>query len=216
MRTIEEKREYQRQWRAKNKERLTKKNKIYHLAHKDEAKERSRQWKISHKHPCAKCGQPCDYRNKTCQTCYRKWVNLPKRYCLKCGSELGYHNRSGFCKRCGLLKALADGTIVRQKGEHHPNWKGGQRITKDGYIMVYQPEHPNAIKNYILEHRLIAEQTIGRLLKKSEIVHHLNGIRTDNRPSNLAVVTPKTHSNRTFIKQLQQRIRELEQLHLTL
>ncbi len=100
------------------------------------------------------------------------------------------------------------------KGEHHPNWKGGRRITKDGYIMVYQPKHPHAIHRYILEHRLIMEKKLGRLLKRSDIVHHLNGIRTDNRPENLVAVTPKSHGTRTFIQALQARIRELEQLHI--
>lgn len=214
MRTTEQLREYQRQWREKNRERITEKNKAYHLAHRDEIRERSRQWKITHKHPCAKCGQPCDFRYKTCQTCYRKWVNLPKRYCIKCSSALGYYNKSGFCKKCGLLKALKDGTIVRLKGEHHPNWQGGRRITKDGYIMIYQPDHPNASHRYILEHRIVLERKLGRLLERNEIGHHLNGIRDDNRPENLVALIPKEHSTKTLLQELQRRIRELEQLHL--
>lgn len=103
------------------------------------------------------------------------------------------------------------------EGEKHPRWRGGRRHHACGYILVNMPEHPNRHKNkMVFEHRLVMEKRIGRLLKREEIVHHLNGIKDDNREENLVIVTNKKHERWTLVKALQSRIRELEQLHLPL
>lgn len=73
------------------------------------------------------------------------------------------------------------------------NWKGGRKITSSGYVQIYKPNHPNAVKRFILEHRYVMEQKIGRLLKETEIVHHLNNIKDDNRPENLIIVSRENH-----------------------
>jgi len=99
------------------------------------------------------------------------------------------------------------------------NWKGGKSLSTQGYINVYvrpdDPFYPMASKNnYVLEHRLVMARHLSRCLKRSEVVHHLNAIKSDNRIENLALTTFKAHPYVTFITQLQARIRELEQLHL--
>lgn len=72
-------------------------------------------------------------------------------------------------------------------GAGHPEWKGGRNIDKDGYVLIYTPEHPGRRTHtrYVLEHRLVMEKMLGRTLRKAEVVHHKNGNKQDNRPENL-------------------------------
>jgi hypothetical protein len=49
------------------------------------------------------------------------------------------------------------------------------------------------VRQYKLEHRLIVEASIGRLLTADEQVHHINGDKLDNRLENLLIVGPSEH-----------------------
>ena len=88
----------------------------------------------------------------------------------------------GHTRSCGCLgREMLDS----QHGSKHPNWKGG-RHTKDGYVYIHKPTHPNAHKSgYIMEHRIVMEEKLGRYLCSTESVHHRNGVKSDNRPENL-------------------------------
>lgn len=77
----------------------------------------------------------------------------------------------------------------RKRGE-------GRYINAQGYVLARAPEHPQAIKGYVLEHRLVMEQKLGRPLATSEHVHHLNHDRSDNRPENLELVDRQEHGRR--------------------
>ena len=75
---------------------------------------------------------------------------------------------------------------IHRYGEKAANWQGGRRKDKSGYVLVYFPEsHLSDKDGYVREHRLVAEQHLGRLLSKIEVIHHINGIKDDNRPENL-------------------------------
>jgi len=83
-----------------------------------------------------------------------------------------------------------------QKGSKHFQWKGGRWQAATGYVYVKMPDHPNAMGNgYVAEHALVMSSHIGRPIGKGEIVHHINGIRHDNRINNLIVMTNAKHTS---------------------
>ena len=110
-------------------------------------------------------------------------------------------------------KALKTRKISGLRGENHPMWKGG-RVDHRGYVLVTFPGHHRCKSgcNYVLEHIIIAEQKINRRLEPDEIIHHLNGIKNDNRPENLIVIKKNNHDTHTVNKLMQERIRFLEGL----
>jgi predicted transcriptional regulator len=64
-----------------------------------------------------------------------------------------------------------------------------------GRPAIYMPEHPAANnRGYILEHRYVVEQYLGRILKENEHVHHRNGDKFDNRLENLQIVSRSEHA----------------------
>lgn len=51
-------------------------------------------------------------------------------------------------------------------------WKIGKTVSKGDYRYAVIPEHPNAINyGYVLEHRAIIDNALGRLLGPNEVVH---------------------------------------------
>lgn len=118
--------------------------------------------------------------------------------CLQCDAEFSvfpYRKDDKFCsKKCADLAKI--GAIISEKtrkkisnalqGEQSYLWKGGRRKHTSGYILIYSPKHPNKNKHgAVFEHRLVSEKQLKRYLTKFEIIHHINGIKTDNRPENL-------------------------------
>jgi len=74
-------------------------------------------------------------------------------------------------------------------------WRGGTGVTRYGYIEVYVGhDHPMAnSRGRVNRPRLVMSKRLGRPLESNELVHHLNGIKTDDRPENLSLTTRRTH-----------------------
>jgi hypothetical protein len=96
-------------------------------------------------------------------------------------------------QRMTIEKGRGGSQIYKKKHGHGPCWKGGRKKNPSGYIEVWMPEHPKSSGGYVLEHRIVMERMIGRTLDKTEIIHHKNGIRDDNRPENLTIVSRNKH-----------------------
>ena len=105
---------------------------------------------------------------------------------------------SVFCKSCSPRQFV-------QSGSSNPHWKGGRRKAQDGYIQLWLPKDdfffPMANKRYVLEHRLVMAKHLKRCLLAWEVVHHINGVRDDNRLANLQLLPSRSfHITDTLLK----------------
>ncbi len=136
---------------------------------------------------------------------------------LEIAAQFGQHRTSvgwWLTKHGYKLRTVGEAGRLRASKRHL--LKKRYKDNTYGYYTVYlAPDSPyyamrKGNRDIVLEHRLIMAQHLGRVLERHEIVHHLNGIRTDNRVKNLALLTRRTHPGRTLVPLLTQRIRELE------
>jgi hypothetical protein len=76
-----------------------------------------------------------------------------------------------------------------RSGARHGMWNGGQSILNGYRIVKLDADSPYASMRhshgYVLEHRLVMAQHLGRCLKPSETIHHINNDKLDNRIENL-------------------------------
>ena len=64
----------------------------------------------------------------------------------------------------------------------------------NGYVKIYAPWHCHAdCHGRVYEHVLVAVSVLGRPLKHNEVVHHINGLKADNRKKNLLICTKSYH-----------------------
>lgn len=165
----------------------------------------------------------------TCQQCgetfetYPGWVRSGRRrYCsasCRHGAQKARNlNRTG--KRHTATSRAKMGTNPATR-ERSSQWKGGRYQNGDGYWFVMVdllPPEMQALARqmtkgpYIQEHRIVAAAAIGRPITKGEVVHHINGEKTDNRPENLIATKRADHSqeHREIEKRFAMLIAEVE------
>ncbi len=71
----------------------------------------------------------------------------------------------------------------------------GKGIDSDGYVRIYGVRgHPRCSSAGVYEHILVAEKHFGRAITRAEVVHHKNGVKTDNRIENLELMSVSEHA----------------------
>ena len=106
---------------------------------------------------------------------------------------------SQIANKCGVTISLIHRYLIRfdiprrpavsPSGAKSGQWKGGRTRTKSGYIWIHIDKlHIKQVSvkhRYVPEQILVMEKHLNRLLRKEEIVHHINEIKDDNRIENL-------------------------------
>lgn len=75
-------------------------------------------------------------------------------------------------------------------------WKIEKIVSKGDYNYALIKDHPFATENgYVLEHRIIMENHLNRILNPNEVVHHINESKKDNRIENLQLMKVGEHES---------------------
>ncbi len=109
--------------------------------------------------------------------------------CEQCGKEF-YSTRHRFCSpEC----------VYQFRSENSPQ----KLYRENGYVVMHIRGYNK--KGNAKQHRVVMEEYLGRKLSDDEVVHHINGDKTDNRIENLQVMTRSAHS---LLHRMKDRLKE--------
>lgn len=119
--------------------------------------------------------------------------------CEQCGKVVSVYRSPSNMKKYPPKFCSLKCTGAAQRGAGNPAYNGGRYIDPNGYVHVFSPNYPNCdCRGYIYEHRVVAEQKLGRSLLDGEVVHHINEIKIDNRPENIVVCASQAEHMNTY------------------
>lgn len=141
-----------------------------------------------------KFGRPPLYCSMPCSDIGRKQDSEAALVtnCVVCGTPIiGPRKPSGGMSPKRKLCSTACRATFRRTSYQQKNsaQEPTRRIGRWGYVRLLIPGKNGEPSRDVLEHRYVMEQVLGRELRKEETVHHINGVRTDNRPDNLRLFT---------------------------
>ena len=170
---------------------------------------------------CGQCGATFETypsrlrkgRDKFCRrACYAGWLSENR-------SGENHHMKGRNHTPASRAKMKASALASAKRGPKNARWKG--RYLTRGYVMIaletLPPDEQARFASmahatsgrYVQEHRLVMARHLGRPLTVKEVVHHRNGVKSDNRIENLEL-----HDEATHKQEHQAIVRELRQLRV--
>jgi hypothetical protein len=119
--------------------------------------------------------------HKNCEACGREFKVKPSNYdrIYCCSMECNKKRRK----------------YAMPKMEEHYNWQGGNHYHKTlGRHFITINKRASKRRNIMYRYRWVMEQHLGRELSPDEVIHHIDGDKTNDDLSNLQLMTQSEHA----------------------